>query len=201
MKKLTFLLISSLVIILVAGGCINQKSSKQSTAKTKKAETRPNKSKTSSNKPKADKNSKNKDIKPKLGDKDSDGKKFGYVKAVYLFNKKTLYLEIDYTSMLYGEEAQKAAAAESVEQLDTDYYISNVNPKIRTFEIGAGAKFIMQTWQMSSEGKIGDKEINFNDFMNIFNSGSEDAKRMATSPYWIVLKQNKVVKITEQYLP
>jgi len=201
MKKLSLLLISGLAIILILTGCQKESKPSKSTTSTKKKSSGVG---TQASKPKIIKKAPKKETIPEkktLGDKDIDGKKFGYIKAVYLFNKKTPYLEIDYAQMLYGEEAQKVAAQESVEQLDTDYYISNVNSKIRTFEIANSAKFIMQTWQMASEGKIGDKEINFNDFMNIFNSDSENAKRMAASPYWIVLKNNKVVKVTEQYLP
>lgn len=195
MKKLMFLLISGLVFLLITTGCL--KETKKTEAKKAKREL--NNVNTQANKPKIIKKKGGQE--KTIGDKDADGKKFGYIKAVYLFNKKTLYLEIDYANMLTGEEAQKVATQEGQKQLDADYYISNVNPKVRTFEIGEGAKFIMQTWQMSSEGKIGNKEINFNDFMNIFNSGDENSKRMAASPYWIILKDNKVVKITEQYLP
>lgn len=136
-----------------------------------------------------------------MTDEDTDGKKFGYIEAVYIFNHVP-YLEINYARMLYGEEAAKAAKAEEgVEQLDMDYYISDHNPKLRTFEIADNPQIIMHTSQMSSEGKIGPKKFSFNDFMNIFNSDDKHSKQMIASPYWIVLKGKKVVKIEEQYLP
>ncbi len=136
-----------------------------------------------------------------LTSKDTDGKKFGYIEAVYIFNHVS-YLQINYARMLYGEEAAKVAKAEeNVKEYDMDYYISDKNPKIRTFEIADKSVITMQTSQMSSEGKIAPKKFSFNDFMNIFNSDDDNSKRMAASPYWIVLKNNKVVKIDEQYLP
>jgi len=197
MKKLTLLLISILAIILILSGC--QKETKTAKTEAKKTKSSQGKVNEQAEKPKIIKKAPKKE--EKIGDTDSDGKKFGYIKAVYLFNKKTPYLEIDYARMLYGEEAQKTAAQEGHEMYDMDFYISNVNPKMRTFEISSDAKFIMQTWKMASEGKVEDTEIDFNDFMNVFNSDSKNAKKMAASPYWIVLESNKVVKITEQYLP
>jgi len=202
MKKLALLLISLLVIVLIAAGCQKESKSSQTTSSKPKTSTKKKSSgvSTQASKPKIIKKKKTPE-KKSIGDMDSDGKKFGYIKSVYLFNKTTPYLEIDYAQMLYGEEAQKAAAAEGHEMYDMDFYISNVNPKMRTFEISADAKFIMQTWKMASEGKVEDTVIDFNDFLNVFNSDSQNAKRMAASPYWIVLENNKVVKITEQFLP
>ncbi len=65
-------------------------------------------------------------------------KAMGFIDKVWEKNGKR-YIRIDYASMLTGDEAIEAAIADGViepgETLDNDYYISNVNPQKREFEV------------------------------------------------------------------
>jgi hypothetical protein len=59
----------------------------------------------------------------------------GFVKRAYERSGRRL-IDIDYADFLTGDEAEKAAAAAG-EEFENDYFVRNVNPKVRTFSVSA----------------------------------------------------------------
>lgn len=132
-------------------------------------------------------------------------KQMGYIKKVYEKSGKR-YLDIDYIQWLMGSAAEKAMredgecskAGECV--VLNDYYIRNVNPLVRSFEISPDAIFLMQTYDMETTGNVGqNKPISFIQFKNIFLSNAKS--NLKNVPYIIEIENEQIIKITEQYVP
>lgn len=134
----------------------------------------------------------------------SGEKQIGYIKKVYTKGGKN-YLNIDYIQWLTGAEAQKAMqedgqcpkTGECI--VFDDYYIRNVNPLIRTFEIAADAEITMQTYDMEETGLIQPQKISFAQFSWIFTPKVNS--RLKDVPYIVEISSNQIVKINEQYIP
>ncbi|MDI6777730.1 MAG: hypothetical protein QMD77_00905 [Patescibacteria group bacterium] len=133
-------------------------------------------------------------------------RQMGYIKKVYEKGGKS-YLNIDYIQWLTGDAAEKAMR-EDGECPKTgecivlnDYYIRNVNPLIRTFEINPAAKIFMQTYSIGEAG--GDiswnQPITYAEFKSIFTTNAKP--RLKNVPYIVEIQNQKIVKITEQYIP
>lgn len=134
----------------------------------------------------------------------SGEKQIGYIKKVYSKGEKN-YLDIDYIQWLSGSAAEKAMR-EDGECPKTgecivynDYYIRNVNPLIRTFEIAPDAEITMQTYTMETTGQIQPEKISFLQFSQIFSSSTDLSLKNA--PYIVEISSNKITKINEQYIP
>lgn len=133
-------------------------------------------------------------------------RQMGYVKKVYVKGGKN-YLEIDYIQWLTGDAAEKAMredgecpkSGECI-VLD-DYYIRNVNPLIRTFEISPDVEIFMQTYGAGEPG--GDiswnQPISFNQFRSIFDANRKP--HLKNVPYIVEIQNQKIIKVTEQYVP
>ena len=127
-------------------------------------------------------------------------KAFGFIKDVYEEAGKT-YLVIDYAEMLTGEEARRAREEDGAPPDPEDFYIRNRNPRLRTYEIASDVIITMITWELSERGVVEDTQITLSEFKNIFSSSDADLTRLAEVPYWIELKEDKVITIKEQYIP
>jgi hypothetical protein len=134
----------------------------------------------------------------------SGEKQIGYIKKVYTKGGKN-YLDIDYIQWLTGAEAQKAMR-EDGECPKTgecivmdDYYIRNVNPQIRTFEILPNIEIMMQTYTMEKTGQIQPKKISFSQFSQIWNTNTKSS--LKNVPYIVEISSNQIIKINEQYVP
>jgi hypothetical protein len=134
-------------------------------------------------------------------------KQIGFIKKAYAKSGKN-YLDIDYIQWLTGDVAEKALredgqcpkTGECI--VYDDYYIRNQNPLIRTFEISPDAKIVMQTFSAEQTGIVmNNEEITFNQFRNIFSSGSESDFHLKDVPYIVEISNQQIVKITEQYIP
>jgi hypothetical protein len=133
-------------------------------------------------------------------------KQMGYIKKVYEKNGKH-HLDIDYIQWLTGAAAEKAMredeecpkAGECI--VLNDYYIRNVNPLIRTFEIAPDAEFLMQTFSAGEAG--GDiswnQPISYDQFKNIFITSAKP--QLKNVPYIVEIGNKIIIKITEQYIP
>ncbi len=132
-------------------------------------------------------------------------RQIGYVEKVYLKNGKN-YLDIDYIQWFTGDAAEKAMREDGecpktgeCEVLD-DYYIRNVNPLIRTFEIAPDAQFLMQTYDMEATGVVGQNQpITLAQFKSIFTTNAKPHLRDV--PYIVEVENQKITKVTEQYVP
>jgi len=132
-------------------------------------------------------------------------RQMGYVKKVYAKGGAN-YLDIDYIQWFMGDAAEKAMREDGecpktgeCIVLD-DYYIRNVNLLVRTFEITPETKIIMQTYNSENTGIVNNNQsITLAQFKNIFSGSSQT--HLKDVPYIIEIQNQKIVKITEQYVP
>jgi hypothetical protein len=132
-------------------------------------------------------------------------KQMGYIKNVYEKDGEN-HLDIDYIEWLTGD-----AALEAMEKdgkcpenapclVINDYYIRNNDSQIRTFEISPRVTITMQTFELE---KIMDVKwnqcISFRQFKDIYTM--DDWPRLRDVPYIVEIKNQKIIKITEQYIP
>lgn len=134
-------------------------------------------------------------------------KNMGNIKKVYTKNGKN-YLDIDYIQWLTGDEAEKAMREDGqcpkTEEciVYDDYYIRNVNPQIRTFEVSPDVEITMQTLDSETTGNVNqNKKISFSMLQTIFTPGSANHDKYQNTPFIIELSNNKIVRILEQYIP
>jgi hypothetical protein len=131
-------------------------------------------------------------------------KAMGFIDKVWVKDGKR-YLRIDYASMLTGDAATEAAIAEGFiepgESLDTDYYISNVNPQKRTFEVSDSVAITTSTRWVPGEDM--GAPCTWADFKSFWGPGPfpEMEDHLHAVPWWIERDGPVVVKIDEQYLP
>lgn len=133
-------------------------------------------------------------------------RQMGYIKKVYEKSGKS-YLNIDYIQWLTGDAAEKAmrqdgecpATGECL--VLNDYYIRNQNPLIRTFEIDPAATILMQTYSMGEAGGdiIWNQPITYAQFKSIFTNNAK--LHLKDVPYIVEIQNQKITKITEQYVP
>ena len=80
--------------------------------------------------------------------------------------------------------------------LPNGYYIRNQNPKIRTFELSTQA--IIENLQ--GDG-VSPSKITTQDFLNIFSGTDEERKWLREAPYNVVITDELLTKISQQYRP
>jgi hypothetical protein len=132
-------------------------------------------------------------------------KAMGFIDKVYIKNGKR-YISIDYAQMLTGAAATAAARAEGFigpgETLDTDYYISNVNPQKRVFEVSGSVAITTSTrWVPGDDMGAACTWTAFKSFWGPAGALSSSEKHLHAVPWWIERDGPIVVKIDEQYLP
>ncbi len=133
-------------------------------------------------------------------------RQIGYIKKFYEKNGKR-YLEIDYIQWFTGDAAEKAMREDGECYSDeecivfNDYYIRNVNPLIRTFEIEPAVEIRMQTYNAGNvAADISWNElITYAELKGIFSSAGYS--HLKDVPYIVEIQNQKIMKITEQYIP
>ena len=124
-------------------------------------------------------------------------KAMGFVKRVWV-EGGSRRLEIDYAEMLTGAAADAAAVEAGVispgEHTDNDYFISNVNPMLRTFTVSPAATFFDDT------GVTG-VPITWETFLGYWTGDPAGAAHKRAAPWWIERDGITVVKVNQQYLP
>ncbi|MFZ5974745.1 MAG: hypothetical protein ACOYU3_04975 [Bacillota bacterium] len=121
--------------------------------------------------------------------------KLGYVTDAYTTNG-VHYIRIDYVEMYTGDEAiQKALSDHSsvVEKdengnyyIPNDYYIRNVNSKLRTFPLRAGCTITVYV----PDNPLSTKKITFSQF-----------KALSDPLMHVNIKNGSVVSMKQQYVP
>jgi hypothetical protein len=115
------------------------------------------------------------------------------------------HLTIDYADMLTGAAADAAAVAAGEipagEHVDNDYWISNVNPKLRTFDISNSVAITTAT-RMPHVDPDG-WPCTWTDFLSFWGPGplAPDDAHLYEMPWWIERAGSTIVKLDEQYLP
>ncbi len=127
-------------------------------------------------------------------DDTTDGRYFGFIREVDTTGAAPV-ITIDFAEMLTGDQAVAAAAAAGDDPPEGDFYISNVNPRLRNFpvETGITAEAVTEPPGVRPEGY----DIALAEWIDMYRS--VPAARQV--PYWIELEGGTVTAIEEQYLP
>jgi hypothetical protein len=127
-----------------------------------------------------------------------------YITDMYTKNGKT-YMVADYIEWYEGQDADRKFVEREPDSgmLGTTdgYYIVNDNAKLRTFEVTNDAEVLMQIYNRT--GKIDGSTIDWNEniamtkFKKIYGTDT----LLKQYPYHLVLKDGKIVKIIQQFIP
>jgi hypothetical protein len=123
----------------------------------------------------------------------ADGRHPVYVKTV---DPDRGTITFDLIQFFTGEAATKAAAEDGAESPPpNDYYIRNVNARLRTLPVASDAPITVNVLAAQSSGSsTKDVSVTLEELAGYFpNNG--------TAPFWITVAQGQVAKIAQQFLP
>ncbi|HET9006471.1 MAG TPA: hypothetical protein VFQ04_07125 [Actinomycetes bacterium] len=123
----------------------------------------------------------------------ADGRHPVYLKTV---DPDQQTITFDLIQFFTGEAATKAAAEDGQESPPpNDYYIRNVNPRLRTLPVRSDAPITVNVLAAPSTGSsTKDVSVTLDELAGYFpNSG--------TAPFWITVDQGQVTKVAQQFLP
>jgi hypothetical protein len=123
----------------------------------------------------------------------ADGRHPVYLKTV---DPDQQMITFDLIQFFTGEAATKAAAEDGEESPPpNDYYIRNVNSRLRTLPVRSDTPITVNVLAAQSTGSsTKDVSVSLAKLASYFpNSG--------TAPFWITVAQGQVTKITQQFLP
>ena len=123
----------------------------------------------------------------------ADGRHPVFLQAVDADRRKVTFDLIQY---LTGDAATRAAAEDGEESPPpNDYYIRNVNSRLRTLPVRSDAPITVNVLAAQSTGSsTKDVSVTLDELASYFpNSG--------TAPFWITVEQGQVTKIAQQFLP
>ena len=128
----------------------------------------------------------------------------GYIKNVYEKNEKR-YLDINYVQWLMSSDGScsfpyEAESPDIPECNPSGFLVVEKDLEIETFEISEDVEIVMCSYGNHIEW---DQHIKYKNFENIFKKNNEDYRCFREDIPFIVEinKDNKVVTITEQYIP
>lgn len=130
-------------------------------------------------------------------------------------------LVADYAQWLTGDEANQAAFEDgeiaSIEEgVPNDYYIRNVNSRLRTLPIDDAAAVWLAT---PAEGSVTTIVVSLDEWLALFNDGApwdyeiDDVPDFegphfgylgagtVYAPYWLIILDGEVIAIEQQYIP
>jgi hypothetical protein len=123
----------------------------------------------------------------------ADGRHPVYLKTV---DPDRPTITFDLIQFFTGEAATKAAAEDGEESPPpNDYYIRNVNSRLRTLPVRSDAPITVNVLAAQSTGSsTKDVSVTVDELASYFpNSG--------TAPFWITVEQGQVARIAQQFLP
>ena len=123
----------------------------------------------------------------------ADGRHPVYLKTV---DSDQRTITFDLIQFFLGEAATKAAAEDGEESPPpNDYYIRNVNPRLRTLPVAADAPITVNVLAAQSTGSsTKDVSVTLAELASYFpNQG--------TAPFWITVEQGQATRIAQQFLP
>jgi hypothetical protein len=123
----------------------------------------------------------------------ADGRHPVYLKTV---DPDQQTITFDLIQFFTGEAATKAAAEDGEESPPpNDYYIRNVNPRLRTLPVRDDAPITVNVLAAQSTGSsTKDVSVTLAKLASYFpNPG--------TPPFWITVSQGQVTKVAQQFLP
>ena len=120
-------------------------------------------------------------------------RQFAFVRKATDKNGK-ISLVLDFAQFMTGDAAAKAAAAAGDESPPpNDYYISNTNPKLRTFPVDKKAKFVI-----ASSDPNDTTTLSAGQFQDAIANNTDGA---ADAVYWFVITNGTVTGGEQQWLP
>lgn len=132
-------------------------------------------------------------------------KAMGYIKDVWEAGGKR-WIKIDYAEMVTDHDratelAREAGIIGPTEEWEYDYYISNVNPALRTFQVSNSV--VITTSTRWVPGDDWEAPCTWADFMSFWGPGPfpDHEEHLHSVPWWIERDGPIVVRIDEQYLP
>jgi hypothetical protein len=123
----------------------------------------------------------------------ADGRHPVYLKSVDAGGQTVTF---DLIQFFTGEAATKAAAEDGEESPPpNDYYIRNVNSRLRTLPVRAGAPITVNVLAAQATGSATkDVPVTLEKLASYFpNSG--------TPPFWITVEQGQITEMAQQFLP
>jgi hypothetical protein len=105
-------------------------------------------------------------------------------------------ITFDLIQFFSGDAATKAAAEDGEQSPpDNDYYIRNVNSRLRTLPVAADAPITANTLTAQSSGSATKNvSLTLDELAGYFPTRGAD-------PFWITVDQGQVTKMAQQYLP
>ena len=130
---------------------------------------------------------------PVVVSKDHGSTDFGFVAGTFVKNG-TRYLTFDRAMLLTGEKAKAAKAAHGLDPDDgPDYYISNDNPKLRTYSLSSSVE-VFGSQQLTGSPAL--RKVSLRAFLDLVQRRNGSAH----PPFTLTFQAGKVVRITETYL-
>jgi hypothetical protein len=122
----------------------------------------------------------------------ADGRHPVYLKTVDAGHRTITF---DLIQLYWGDEAAREAARDHQESPPpNDYYLRNVNPRLRTLPVRADATITVNTlaaaWTGSATRNV---PVTLSQLASLLGKYSP--------PFWITVRHDRVAKIAEQYLP
>jgi hypothetical protein len=124
----------------------------------------------------------------------ADGRHPVYLKTVDPGSRKVTF---DLIQLYFGDDAAREAAKDHQESPPpNDYYIRNVNPRLRTLPVRSEATITVNTLAAGYTGSaIKNVSVSLPRLEKLLDvTGS-------SPPFWITVHHDQIVKIAEQYIP
>ncbi|RXZ84329.1 hypothetical protein EBB07_03255 [Paenibacillaceae bacterium] len=123
-------------------------------------------------------------------------------------NEGKLELTADHIEWYEGEEANEVFREREQDSEMTEapsgYYIVNDSDDLQTYEVADDAVVLMQIWNrtgnMDEADTVWNEEISLEKFIELVNS-DEDEGFIKDFPYHISIKDGKITKIVQQFIP
>jgi len=121
------------------------------------------------------------------------GRNYG-IARVTLDDGKPVDVDLYSADFLWKQHVWNTGLLSPGEHTDNDYFISNVNPMLRTFTVSPAATFFDDT------GVTG-VPITWETFLGYWTGDPAGAAHKRAAPWWIERDGITVVKVNQQYLP
>jgi hypothetical protein len=125
----------------------------------------------------------------------ADGRHPVYLKSV---DPGRRTITFDLIQMYWGDEAAREAAKDHQESPPpNDYYIRNVNPRLRTLPVRADAAITVNTLAADRTGSaITDLSVPLAELATLLRAHAD-----ASTPFYLTVRHDQVARIAEQYIP
>lgn len=129
-----------------------------------------------------------------------------YIDTMEIRNGKT-YVTVDFIEWYEGEEANSVFREREMDPEMTEapsgYYIVNDEMELHTFEIADNAQVLMQLYNRT--GNVDEADIKWNEQITVakfFEEVSDTSEmNLEAFPYHMEIHKDKIVKITQQFVP